>query len=469
MSTFKAKVPVFDGKDFHKWKFRLTLVMRLNNCEKVITLEERPENITADSWLEMQVKATNIIISSVNNTQINLLMNIEDPKEMLQKLQNIYAVKSESSRLNTKRKILDLRLKDNENPVKFINKFETLMNELRDSGETVSDEQKLQYLLLALPKSLNHIIDLMDNIPEENKNAEFLKNKIISIHQRDAHKSDESSYTDELSNQFSAMQVSNKNRGKRGFHRYRNECNRSRNSSSFKGDSSANNNWRKSNAQNWRGKGNGQNYHPHNSYRGRNFHSRGYRGNRRNFRQRGNQNNWKNLYTNFQSSFPQRDTESHNSNLRYNDNYNYYNYSNDWCTENGNGTTSNHRPSNSFSFYSCNKPEITHNFFSNVDHKKNKSVQFLLDSGCTDHIINDESLFSEFVTLEEPNAITVGDGYALTATKVGNINLECNVNNTIYNIKISNVYFVQQMKVNLLSVSIITDLGHSIIFKMTKH
>ncbi|RVE41307.1 hypothetical protein evm_014045 [Chilo suppressalis] len=51
----------------------------------------------------------------------------------------------------------------------------------------------------------------------------------------------------------------------------------------------------------------------------------------------------------------------------------------------------------------------------------------ILDSGCSDHIVNDDRYYTEFINLENPIDVKVGDGFSLKANKIGSINILCNV------------------------------------------
>jgi len=62
-----------------------------------------------------------------------------------------------------------------------------------------------------------------------------------------------------------------------------------------------------------------------------------------------------------------------------------------------------------------------------VNVTENGIVEWILDSGCTDHIINSESYFTNFVSLKNPINVKVEDGRSVQATKVGNPNIFFNL------------------------------------------
>jgi len=81
-------------------------------------------------------------------------------------------------KLLCKRKLLDFKMDETQNPTEFFNDFEKLLNKLKNAGERVT-EDKLNYLLLAIPESLSHIVDIVDTLPIEGNSVEYVKSKLL--------------------------------------------------------------------------------------------------------------------------------------------------------------------------------------------------------------------------------------------------------------------------------------------------
>jgi len=92
---------------------------------------------------------------------------------------------------------------------------------------------------------------------------------------------------------------------------------------------------------------------------------------------------------------------------------------------------------------------------------KNLSIKdeivWILDSGCTNHIVNKDIYFDKCVTLKEPMSVKVGDGCVLQATKIGNIKTLFQVYHRNSEVTLTNVYYVEDMKENLISYSKVMD------------
>ena len=52
------------------------------------------------------------------------------------------------------------------------------MNELKNAGENVTKDDKLNYFLLTLPESMSHMVDIVDALAEKDKTVEFVKSKL---------------------------------------------------------------------------------------------------------------------------------------------------------------------------------------------------------------------------------------------------------------------------------------------------
>lgn len=88
--------------------------------------------------------------------------------------------------------------------------------------------------------------------------------------------------------------------------------------------------------------------------------------------------------------------------------------------------------------------------------KATNQIEWILDSGCTDHIINDDRFYEMAVLLKNPVSVKLGDGRMMNATKIGRVNSFFVVNGQEHLVTMNNAYFVRQMKHNLLSYAKVT-------------
>ena len=77
-------------------------------------------------------------------------------------------------------------------------------------------------------------------------------------------------------------------------------------------------------------------------------------------------------------------------------------------------------------------------------HQRNKQVKIseiecILDSGCSDHIINNENYFENCIELKEPVNIYVADNRPIKETSIGTVVSYFNASGKNNEVKMSNV------------------------------
>lgn len=71
--------------------------------------------------------------------------------------------------------------------------------------------------------------------------------------------------------------------------------------------------------------------------------------------------------------------------------------------------------------------------------------------GCSNHVVNDEFLFSYCSSLNEPIAIKMSDGRKLLSTKIDEIKVWFIVGKQFISVDVQQVLYVKGMNANLLS------------------
>ena len=72
----------------------------------------------------------------------------------------------------------------------------------------------------------------------------------------------------------------------------------------------------------------------------------------------------------------------------------------------------------------------------------------MLDSGCTDHIINSVDYFDKCIDLKEPVNIYLGDNRYIKTTKNGNVVIYFDAFGKKNEVNMSNVFYARKMNTN---------------------
>lgn len=98
--------------------------------------------------------------------------------------------------------------------------------------------------------------------------------------------------------------------------------------------------------------------------------------------------------------------------------------------------------------------------------KTNEMLTFFVDSGCTDHMVNQKQYFCDLVMLENPIKVAVAkDKEFLLAVGIGNIVAYSIVKNQRLKCTIKNVLYVPNLRKNLLSVKKLEMSNMKVIFE----
>ena len=100
--------------------------------------------------------------------------------------------------------------------------------------------------------------------------------------------------------------------------------------------------------------------------------------------------------------------------------------------------------------------EIRSANISNGNINENK-IEWILDSGCTDHVINNQNYFNDAIVLKEPINVKVGDGRILKATKVGHVKSKFKTFNEEIDLELENVFYVKDIDRKLMRFAKVTD------------
>lgn len=380
-------IPIFDGADYSNWKKRILKFFEFKECKEP-AIREKTDQDTEPNWKRADVKATNFIYSSITNKQLEYIADLDSTYKIMKKFDEMYLKKSTALQIICRNNLESVKLKDFTDATSFFDEFEKATNELKTAGGTVSEQEKLRYMLKALPPSHSYIGDLMSVLPENERTVEYLKSKIKlkSIEEKS-----NNHHTEQKSNAFSS-EIKGKcySCGKPGHKQI--DCTQKFESS----------------------RGSDQ---PRGNRRG---HSRGYnRGYQRggHVRGRGGYGTGRGASN---SSWNHQDQHSAQGNA--------------FITE-------------------VNTSLVRNN---NNRLGKEKKLNWILDSGCTDHIVNDDSIFDQYIVLKNPIDVKLGDGRKLKATKIGKIKALFQTYNRTHEITFNNVFYVKDMKQNLISYSKVT-------------
>lgn len=174
----EMKVPALTGQNFVIWRDRLELFLDAQDLLGVVIEELSEEATTAqkNAWKKADKKAKYYIASAVPDAFYNVVEGKNTAKDMMDALENHFAVKSVSQQTHFKRELLNMKMEAGDLSTHLL-KFEDLIRKLEAAGATVKEQDKLSYLFVTLPRNYDPVTSVLENIP--NLSFDGAKSKLL--------------------------------------------------------------------------------------------------------------------------------------------------------------------------------------------------------------------------------------------------------------------------------------------------
>lgn len=390
-------IELLNGNNYMTWKFRVKVLLEEKGVCKWTKTEFNPNIYSEEKVKELELKqdklCKSILVQCLDDSQLDIVSDKENACQMWKALKDRYEKKGLHGQMFLKKKLMSLRLKEGESLENHIAEFENIIRQLITSGCEISDEDKVCNLLLSLPRSYETVSAIIENSSEisyeEAKNKLFGENEKRTLFQRNSN----SNHTGQTA--FSVMNHGPKCYGCGVNGHIKRHCPKNK---SFR-----------------------QNYQSQFQQETKNYENqrRGYRGNRGYVYGRGFQGNHK------------RPRDGHQG---------------DTAHSNLAEEPERSQEDTSVCFMGESRTEYNSEETTGI-------LKFFIDSGCTDHMVNEKEVFSSIVMLKVPIKISVAknDDFLL-AIGVGNIKVISDLGNEKINCTLKNVLYVPDLRKNLLSV-----------------
>lgn len=399
----KRAIAPFDGEKYSIWKYRVRALIAEEDALCVLDRDrpERPDNC----WLKGERIAKGIIIAYLSDIMLSFSSEEDTAKDIIDKLDAIYHRTSLAVQLSIEKKLLLLKFKEDMPLCKHFLVFDEMVLELGAAGSILTETSKIARLLLSLPSSYDPIVTAIHTQSDENLKLAFVKIKLLDYEVKLKSERSETSHK--------ILQTQLKNNSAKTFAMKR--------KNNFKMKSFPHQNKKRK-------------FYGSNNYRCENCGRRNHV--------------TKDCFYLKNKKDKQSDRER---TLQMVETFDQL----DLRTKPGD-----HR---------CNLKEVGQSIaFMTSLHgaipaaEDKQDIRFILDSGATDHIVNDMSVFTSLKILVHPINISVAKmGETIEATGIGSIDVTTNLG---INGVLDHVLYVPEATHNLLSVRRMQELGMNIIF-----
>ncbi|CAB0002518.1 unnamed protein product, partial [Nesidiocoris tenuis] len=174
----------FDGSGFYDWEYRMLTRLDRENCKAA--LFPKPEKMSDEDFRKLDVKAKDIIVQWVADCVISTIREKQTAREMYEALKTTYTRAGLAARQDLKRQLNEMRFNKG-SLTTFFETFFSKIQELKSAGGKLDDDEIITMLLTAMPKSYQVVSTTLDLLFTQNPaglTIELVKNKLLQEESR---------------------------------------------------------------------------------------------------------------------------------------------------------------------------------------------------------------------------------------------------------------------------------------------
>ena len=170
MTDIRNGVVPLNGSNFPSWKIQCRMALLKQGVWRIVEGTEVPpdeyDEVNFRKYNDRKDRALSTIVLAVETSLLYLLGDPQDPQEVWNKLCDQFQRKTWANKLNLRRRLYSLRLKDDEPVQNHVKQMVEIFDELAIIGEPIEEEDRVVHVLSSLPDSFNMLVTALEASPE---------------------------------------------------------------------------------------------------------------------------------------------------------------------------------------------------------------------------------------------------------------------------------------------------------------
>ena len=200
MDSFPAKTPVFAGQNYGVWAVKMEAYLKAFDLWEIVDKDKQPTSLGNNPTVAQikfhneekakLFKALACLHGAVSEEIFTRIMACKTAKEAWDKLKAEFYGHDKSRKmqvLNLRRQFEGLRMKESETVAEFSSQVSKIVNQIRLLGEDFADARIIEKILVSLPERFEHkICSLEDSKDLSEFSLQELVNALQAVEQRQA-------------------------------------------------------------------------------------------------------------------------------------------------------------------------------------------------------------------------------------------------------------------------------------------
>ena len=179
-----------NGKNYPTWKVQCRMALVKDGLWGIVDGTEKPPTVVGEDrealkkFTARRDRALAIIVLSVEPSLLYLIGDPEDPVAVWKKLKDQFQKKTWANKLELRRKLYSLRLKEGESVQKHIRAMTEIFEGLAVIDAPVSEEDRVVHLLASLPDSFSVLVTALEANSETVPKMEVVTERLLHEEQK---------------------------------------------------------------------------------------------------------------------------------------------------------------------------------------------------------------------------------------------------------------------------------------------
>ena len=185
MESNTSRMITLNGSNYHVWKGKMEELLYVKDYYLPVFASEKPENKTDAEWNLLHRQVCGYIRQWVDDNVLNHVSEEKHARSLWNKLEQLYARKTENNKLFMIKKMMSLKYQDGTPMTDHLNTFQGIINQL--AGMNIKFEEEVQglWILGTLPDSWETFrTSLSNSAPDGTMNMDLVKSCVLNEEMR---------------------------------------------------------------------------------------------------------------------------------------------------------------------------------------------------------------------------------------------------------------------------------------------
>ncbi|UYV78947.1 hypothetical protein LAZ67_17000434 [Cordylochernes scorpioides] len=150
-----VQVPKFDGKNFASWKFRIVSILEGKELDDLLEGDPPKDEVKFKEWKKKDAQAKGIITCAMTDSLVALILNCKTSKDIWIALHERYEGDKKKKIIEARNDVSRLIMKKEENWEEYLYRSEKLLEQARNLGAEIEDQEFTTSVIRRLPQKYN--------------------------------------------------------------------------------------------------------------------------------------------------------------------------------------------------------------------------------------------------------------------------------------------------------------------------